>query len=47
MLSVGARQLVHATFRTHDISFKNETRHFVQKLNPTFRAVYIIQFIIT
>ena len=29
-----------------DISYKSETRHFVQKWNPTFRAIYIIQLII-
>ena len=50
----GARQFVHARFRTHisyknqnktfrtkakpDISYKNETRHFVQKRNQTFRT---------
>ena len=28
---LGARQFVHTTFRTHDISYKTETRHFVQK----------------
>ena len=26
-----------------DISYKSETRHFVQKRNRTFRAIYIIQ----
>ena len=38
--AIGARQFVHTTFRTHDISYKNqnqtfrkknEARHFVQK----------------
>ena len=35
------RHLVHTTSRT-----KTKTRHFVQKRNQTFRAIYIIQLII-